>query len=76
MMAREMAEMVKKLPKLDWTQRESVRADLCRKVRRLLAMYGYPPDCGLTAEQSCCVCPTTENPPFRLCLFQRWHWCH
>ena len=27
-MARELAEMVKKMPKLDWTQRESVRADL------------------------------------------------
>jgi type I restriction enzyme R subunit len=44
LMARELAAMVKKLPKLDWTQRESVRADLRRKVRRLLAMYGYPPD--------------------------------
>ena len=44
LMARALAEMVKKMPKLDWTQRESVRADLRRKVRRLLAMYGYPPD--------------------------------
>ena len=44
LMARELAEMVKKMPKLDWTQRESVRADLRRKVRRLLAMFGYPPD--------------------------------
>jgi type I restriction enzyme R subunit len=44
LMARQLAEMVKKLPKLDWTQRESVRADLRRKVRRLLALYGYPPD--------------------------------
>jgi type I restriction enzyme, R subunit len=44
LMARELAEMVKKMPKLDWTQRESVRADLRRKVRRLLALYGYPPD--------------------------------
>ena len=43
-MARELAEMVKRLPKLDWTQRESVRADLRRHVRRLLAKYGYPPD--------------------------------
>ena len=44
LMARELSEMVKKMPKLDWTQRESVRADLRRKVRRLLAFYGYPPD--------------------------------
>ena len=36
--------MVKRMPKLDWTQRESVRADLRRSVRRLLAKYGYPPD--------------------------------
>ncbi|NIJ94297.1 type I restriction enzyme R subunit [Xanthomonas campestris] len=44
LMARELAEMVKKMPRLDWAQRESVRADLRRKVRRLLALYGYPPD--------------------------------
>jgi hypothetical protein len=34
-----------------WTQRESVRADLRRKVRRLLAMYGYPPDLSEDATQ-------------------------
>ncbi len=50
-MARELAEMVKKMPRLDWTQRESVRADLRRKVRRLLAMYGYPPDLSEVATQ-------------------------
>ncbi len=44
LMARELAEMVKKMPKLDWTQRESVKATLRRNVRRLLAKYGYPPD--------------------------------
>lgn len=43
-MARELTEMVKKMPKLDWTQRESVRATLRRNVRRMLAKYGYPPD--------------------------------
>jgi type I restriction enzyme, R subunit len=51
LMARELAEMVKKMPKLDWTQRESVRADLRRKVRRLLAIYGYPPDLSEDATQ-------------------------
>jgi type I restriction enzyme R subunit len=51
LMSRELAEMVKKMPKLDWTQRESVRADLRRKVRRLLAMYGYPPDLSEDATQ-------------------------
>ena len=51
LMARELAEMVKKMPKLDWTQRESVRADLRRQVRRLLAKYGYPPDLSEDATQ-------------------------
>lgn len=51
LMARELAEMARKMPKLDWTQRESVRADLRRKVRRLLAMYGYRPDLSEDATQ-------------------------
>lgn len=51
LMARKLAEMVKGMPKLDWAQRESVRADLRRKVRRLLAMYGYPPDLSEDATQ-------------------------
>ncbi|ALZ06982.1 type I restriction endonuclease subunit R [Pseudomonas aeruginosa] len=51
LMARELVEMVKKMPKLDWTQRESVRADLRRSVRRLLAKYGYPPDLSDDATQ-------------------------
>ena len=51
LMARELAEMVKKMPKLDWTQRESVRAGLRRSVRRLLARFGYPPDLSEDATQ-------------------------
>jgi len=51
LMARKLAEMVKQMPKLDWTQRESVRADLRRQVRRLLAKYGYPPDLSEDATQ-------------------------
>jgi type I restriction enzyme R subunit len=51
LMARELAEMVKKMPKLDWQQRESVRADLRRNVRRMLAKYGYPPDLSEDATQ-------------------------
>ena len=50
-MARELTEMIKRMPKLDWSQRESVRADLRRKVRHLLAMYGYPPDLSEDATQ-------------------------
>ncbi|QKK08438.1 MAG: type I restriction endonuclease subunit R [Planctomycetota bacterium] len=51
LMARELAEMIKKMPKLDWTQRESVRAMLRRNVRRMLAKYGYPPDLSEDATQ-------------------------
>lgn len=51
LMARELAGMVKRLPKLDWSRRESVRADLRRQVRRLLARYGYPPDLSEDATQ-------------------------
>ena len=51
LMARELSEMVKKMPKLDWTQRESVRASLRRNVRRMLAKYGYPPDLAEGATQ-------------------------
>ena len=51
LMARKLTEMVKKMPKLDWTQRESVRASLRRNVRRLLAKYGYPPDLADDATQ-------------------------
>ena len=51
LMARELTEMVRQMPKLDWTQRESVRATLRRNVRRLLARYGYPPDLAEGATQ-------------------------
>ena len=51
LMARELTEMVRRMPKLDWTQRESVRATLRRNVRRLLAKYGYPPDLAEGATQ-------------------------
>lgn len=43
--------MVKAMPELDWTQRESVRASLRRNVRRLLAKYGCPPDLAEGATQ-------------------------
>jgi type I restriction enzyme, R subunit len=51
LLARELTEMVRRMPKLDWTQRESVRATLRRNVRRLLAKYGYPPDLAEGATQ-------------------------
>ena len=51
LMARKLAEMIKEMPRLDWTERESVRAGLRRRVRRLLARYGYPPDLAEDATQ-------------------------
>ncbi len=47
----ELAESLKKKATLDWTQRETVRADMRRTVRRLLAKHGYPPDQQETATQ-------------------------
>jgi type I restriction enzyme R subunit len=42
--ARELAESIKRKASLDWAQRDTVRADMRRTVRRLLAKHGYPPD--------------------------------
>lgn len=43
LIARELANQIKAKASLDWTQRETVRADMRRTVRRLLSKYGYPP---------------------------------
>ena len=42
--ARKLTDRIKAKASLDWTQRETVRADMRRTVRRLLAKYGYLPD--------------------------------
>jgi len=42
--AREVAETVRKNVKIDWTMREQAQADLRRLVRRALRRHGYPPD--------------------------------
>lgn len=49
--ARELAESIKRKASLDWTQRDTVRADMRRTVRRLLAKHGYPPDAQESATQ-------------------------
>lgn len=49
--ARELADKIKAKASLDWTQRETVRADMRRTVRRLLAKYGYPPDVQVSATE-------------------------
>lgn len=51
LIARELSDRIKSRASLDWTQRESVRADMRRTVRRLLAKYGYPPDAQESATQ-------------------------
>lgn len=51
LIARELADSIKRKAGLDWAQRDSVRADIRRTVRRLLAKYGYPPDAQETATQ-------------------------
>ena len=42
--ARELVETVRKNVTIDWTLRESARANLRRMVRRNLNLHGYPPD--------------------------------
>jgi type I restriction enzyme R subunit len=42
--ARELVETVRRNVKIDWTQRESVRAKLRVMVKRILRKHGYPPD--------------------------------
>lgn len=42
--AREIADKVKKNATIDWTIRESARANLMRLVSRTLRKHGYPPD--------------------------------
>ena len=42
--ARQLVETVRNNVTIDWTLRESVRANLRRLVRRTLRKYGYPPD--------------------------------
>ncbi len=42
--AREVADTVRRNATIDWTVRESGRANLRRLVRRVLSRYGYPPD--------------------------------
>ncbi len=42
--ARELVEAVRNNVTIDWTLRESVRANLRRPVRRILRRNGYPPD--------------------------------
>ncbi len=43
-MANELTEQLRKSVTIDWAKRESVRANIRLKIRRLLKKYKYPPD--------------------------------
>ena len=42
--ALELTQMIRDSVKIDWAQRESVRAEIRLKVKKILRKYGYPPD--------------------------------
>ncbi len=42
--ARELLMIVRQNTTIDWTVKESVRANLRRLAKRILRKYGYPPD--------------------------------
>lgn len=50
--ALELTEMIRKSITIDWTQRESVQAELRLKVKKILKKYGYPPDKQKTATET------------------------
>jgi type I restriction enzyme R subunit len=42
--ALELTQMIRDSVTIDWTQRESVQAEIRLKVKKILRKYGYPPD--------------------------------
>ena len=42
--AHDLVQAIRGSVTIDWTQKEAVRADMRRKVKRLLKKHGYPPD--------------------------------
>jgi type I restriction enzyme, R subunit len=42
--AHELVESIRRSVSIDWTQKKSVRADMRRKIKKLLKKHGYPPD--------------------------------
>lgn len=44
MIAMELTQMIRDSVTIDWTQRESVQAEIRLKVKKILKKYGYPPD--------------------------------
>jgi type I restriction enzyme R subunit len=42
--ALELTQMIRNSVTIDWTQRDSVQAEIRLKVKKILRKYGYPPD--------------------------------
>jgi len=42
--AHDLVDAIRKSVAIDWTEKEAVRANMRRKVKRLLRKHGYPPD--------------------------------
>src|SRR3989442_10302671 len=42
--ALELTRMIRESVTIDWTQRESVQAEIRLRVKKILRKYGYPPD--------------------------------
>lgn len=42
--ARDLVKAIRASVTIDWTQKEAVRADMRRKIKKLLRLHGYPPD--------------------------------
>jgi type I restriction enzyme R subunit len=50
--ALELTQMIRNSVTIDWTQRESVQAEIRLKVKKILRKYGYPPDREKTATET------------------------
>jgi len=67
--AHDLVDAIRSSVTIDWTQKEAVRADMRRKVKKLLRKHGYPPDKQAEAvvtvlEQAETLCKDwAENPP-------------
>ena len=46
--AHDLVKTIRASVTIDWTQKEAVRADMCRKVKKLLPKHGYPPPTSAT----------------------------
>jgi type I restriction enzyme R subunit len=42
--AQDLVAAIRRSVTIDWTQKEAVRADMRRKVKKLLKRHGYPPE--------------------------------